>query len=131
MAEQDIALMAHLMRRAGFGSTYEELERRVSAGYEATVDELLNPEGQPDLDMDILERHFIDWRDMNALEVNQAYWTYRMINTQRPLQEKVALFWHGILCTGNSKCEHGRQVQLQLDMFRELGIKTFPEICIL
>ena len=43
MAEQDIALMAHLMRRAGFGATYEELERRVSAGYEATVDELLNP----------------------------------------------------------------------------------------
>ena len=82
MAEQDIALMAHLMRRAGFGATYEELERRVSAGYEATVDELLNPESQPDLDMDILERHFIDWRDMNALEVNQAYWTYRMINTQ-------------------------------------------------
>ncbi|MQG80243.1 MAG: DUF1800 domain-containing protein, partial [SAR202 cluster bacterium] len=119
MAEQDIALMAHLMRRAGFGATYEELERRVSAGYEATVDELLNPESQPDLDMDILERHFIDWRDMNALEVNQAYWTYRMINTQRPLQEKVALFWHGILCTGNSKCEHGRQVQLQLDMFRD------------
>ena len=128
MAEQDIALMAHLMRRAGFGATYEELERRVSAGYEATVDELLNPESQPDLDMDILERHFIDWRDMNALEVNQAYWTYRMINTQRPLQEKVALFWHGILCTGNSKCEHGRQVQLQLDMFRDLGMKTFPDI---
>ena len=128
MAEQDIALMAHLMRRAGFGATYEELERRVSAGYEATVDELLNPESQPDLDMDILERHFIDWRDMNALEVNQAYWTYRMINTQRPLQEKVALFWHGILCTGNSKCEHGRQVQLQLDMFRDSGMKTFPEI---
>ena len=95
MAEQDLALMAHLMRRAGFGASYEELERRAAVGYGATVNELLNPESQPDLEMDILERRFIDWKDMNALEVNQAYWTYRMINTQRPLQEKVALFWHG------------------------------------
>ena len=128
MANNDIALMAHLMRRAGFGATYEELEQRAARGYEATVEELLNPDSQPDLEMDLLERHFIDWRDMNALEVNQAYWTYRMINTKRPLQEKMALFWHGILCTGNSKCEHGRQIQLQLDMFREIGMSTFPEI---
>ena len=44
MAEQDIALMAHLMRRAGFGADRDELETRVVKGYEATVEELLNPE---------------------------------------------------------------------------------------
>ncbi|MFQ6030082.1 MAG: DUF1800 domain-containing protein, partial [Dehalococcoidia bacterium] len=64
----------------------------------------------------------------NALEVNQSYLTYRMINTQRPLEEKMTLFWHGILCTGNSKCEHGRQIQIELDMFRDIGMSTFPEI---
>ena len=32
MAE-DIALMAHLMRRAGFGATREELEERAEQGY--------------------------------------------------------------------------------------------------
>ena len=122
MAGNDIALMAHLMRRAGFGATYEELEERAARGYEATVDELIHPEGQPDLEMDILERYFTDWRDLIALENNQAYWTYRMINTKHPLQEKIALFWHGILCTGNSKCEHGKQIQLQLDMFRRHGM---------
>ena len=104
MASEDIQLMAHLMRRAGFGASYEELERRAAKGYEATVEELLNPEEQPDLDMDILQRYYVEWKEMNALEVNQAYLTYRMINTPRPLQEKVALFWHGILCSGNSKC---------------------------
>ena len=85
---QEIAQMAHLMRRAGFGATYAELEQRAAAGYEATVEELLNPVAQPDLEMDILERHFVDWKEMNALEVNQAYLTYRMINTKRPLQER-------------------------------------------
>ena len=128
MANQDIELMAHLMRRAGFGAAYPEIERRAAIGYEATVEELLSPMDQPDLDRHILDRYFVDWREMNALEVNQAYLTYRMINTQRPLQEKMTLFWHGILCTGNSKCEHGRQVQAQLDLFRALGMGSLREL---
>ena len=37
MAAQDIELMAHLMRRAGFGATRDELEERVATGYEETV----------------------------------------------------------------------------------------------
>ena len=40
MADHDIALMAHLMRRAGFGAQYDELEARAAKGYEATVEEL-------------------------------------------------------------------------------------------
>ena len=35
MSNQDIALMAHLMRRAGFGASRDELEARVEMGYEA------------------------------------------------------------------------------------------------
>ena len=128
MADREIQLMAHLMRRAAFGATYEELETRAAKGYQATVEELLHPEKQPDLEMDLLQRYFVDWKEMNALEVNQAYLAYRMINTKRPLQEKVALFWHGILCTGNSKCEHGKQIQVQLDMFRSLGMGSFSSL---
>ncbi len=128
MADNDIALMAHLMRRAGFGANYEELETRAAKGYEATVEELLYPQRQPDIDMDLARRYFTEWRDMIALDVNQAYWAYRMINSRRPLEDKMALFWHGILCTGNSKCEHGRQVQIQLDKFRVHGMGSFPNL---
>ena len=39
MPDQDIALMAHLMRRAGFGASRAELEAGVAKGYEATVEE--------------------------------------------------------------------------------------------
>ena len=48
--KDDIALMAHLMRRAGFGAGRDELEARVAQGYDATVEELLNPEAQPTAD---------------------------------------------------------------------------------
>jgi uncharacterized protein (DUF1800 family) len=128
MAEKDIALMAHLMRRAGFGASYEELERRVAKGYEATVEELLHPEKQPDVPMDLLQRHFIDWKPINGLETNQTYWTYRMVNSPRQLEEKMCLFWHGIFCVGNSKCNHGRQILLQLNKFRAHGLGHFPNL---
>ena len=128
MADNDIALMAHLMRRAGFGAPYEELQRRVANGYEATVQELLHPEGQPDIPLDLLQRYFVDWEQQN-LETNQTHWTWRMINTPRPLQEKMTLFWHSILCCdGEAKCDHGKQLLLQLDKFRRHDLGRFPDL---
>ena len=127
MAEHDIALMAHLMRRAGFGAPYHELEARAAKGYEATVEELLHPEAQPDgIDMDVLERYFVEWQGMIAGGPN--YWAWRMINSRRPLEEKIALFWHGILCTGSSKVQHAKQQQIEFDMFRRCGLGSFRDI---
>ena len=71
MTDSDIALMAHLMRRAGFGASYAELERKAANGYEATVEELLHPEEQPDLEMDVMYRYMHGWRDMEYLMANQ------------------------------------------------------------
>ena len=130
MAAQNIALMAHLMRRAGFGASYDELEHRASRGYEATVEELLHPEGQPELSLDLLYWYHVDWRVLANTAPNQAYWIYRIVNTQRPLEEKVCLFWHGVFCVGDSKCMNPRQIQLQLDKFRRHGLGRFPDLLI-
>ena len=63
MSDQDIALMAHLMRRAGFGATRDEIEARVAKGYEATVEELLSSEEQEELDRNEMMRfHPWTWR---------------------------------------------------------------------
>lgn len=43
MAKEEILLMAHLMRRAGFGASCTEMEERVGKGYEEIVEELLYP----------------------------------------------------------------------------------------
>ena len=40
--------MAHLLRRAGFGATPDELDRAMDKGYDAVLDELLNPPGDDD-----------------------------------------------------------------------------------
>ena len=129
MADYDeIALMSHLMRRAGFGAGRDELEARVAKGYESTVEELIHPEDHYDLDLDLMMRYRSGYQGQINIETVQESWIYRMINTGRPLQEKMALFWHGILCTGDAKVDHAQQVMLLIDMFREHGLGSYKTL---
>jgi uncharacterized protein (DUF1800 family) len=73
-------------------------------------------------------RYKTEWVNKNALEGQQEEWVFHMINTRRPLEEKIALFWHGLLCTGHAKCENPRQQNLQIDMFRRLGLGRFDTL---
>ncbi|MDA1129202.1 MAG: DUF1800 domain-containing protein [Chloroflexi bacterium] len=128
MPDQDISLIAHLMRRAGFSAPLEELQARAAKGYDATVDELLDPESQPPMERDIMMRYKADWLAQAGLEGQQEEWTFRMINSKRPLQEKIALFWHCVLVTGHAKCEYPKQQSMELDMFRTVGMGSFHEL---
>ena len=105
MPGTDKPLLAHLLRRAGFGATFQELGRYSELGYEAAVDELLNPERQPAIEEDVLERYYIDWKESRNIEGALAESVYRMnaYAGMRPLQEKIALFWHGVFATGLAK----------------------------
>ena len=40
----------------------------------------------------------------------EAAWVWRMIHTQRPLEEKMVLFWHCLFATGNAKVESPLQM---------------------
>ena len=127
MANNDIALMAHLMRRAGFGARYEELEERAAKGYEATVEELLHPEDNPDgLEMDLAERYFIEWN--HHTRGLPEYTAWRMINSRAALVEKMTLFWHGILCTADSKTQSYITSHVELEMFRRCGMGSFRDM---
>ena len=129
MANQDIALMAHLMRRAGFGATREELEERAARGYEATVEELLNPENQPALDRyELVRYHPWTWKPGTLPGMGAAEWLWFMVNTQRPLEEKMALFWHQVFATGVSKVDHYDEITRMVAMFREKGMGSYKEL---
>jgi uncharacterized protein (DUF1800 family) len=131
MADQDIALMSHLWRRAGFGASREEVEATAARGYEATVEELLNPEGRPGIEEDLLMRYQPAYNESAAIETNVQQWVYYMINNPRQLQEKVALFWHMIFCAGHSKIDSGQEMGLMVKMFREHGMGNFKDMLLL
>ncbi len=129
MADHDIALMSHLMRRAGFGATREELEARAAKGYEATVEELLNPEAQEIADRDEMMRyHPWTWRPGTLPGMGAAEWLHDMVNTKNPLEEKMALFWHQVFATGVSKVDHYDDVMDMIVKFREMGMGDFREL---
>ena len=128
--KEQIALMGHLMRRAGFGAPYEELVARATKDYEATVEELLNPEQFEPIDDDMLYRFLPGYEGALGPPLNQAEWVYRMINTQRPLEEKMALFWHQLFATGNSKVDNPPELTQQIAMFRDCAMGSFRDLLV-
>ncbi len=129
-SQDDIALMGHLMRRAGFGAPQEELQTRSAKGYDATVEELLHPEELPAIDENEFYRYFPGYEGALGPPINQAEWVYRMINTKRPLEEKIALFWHQLFATGNSKVDNPPELTQQIKMFRNYGLGSFKELLV-
>ena len=130
MASEQIALTAHLMRRAGFGAARDELEERASAGYQETVEKLLRP-GDPDtLPDDLIMRFQPEIYDNVGGPADNAAnrWLYRMITTQAPLEEKIALFWHGLFATAYVN-QPGTQYE-QIATFRRYGLGNFRELLV-
>ena len=130
--KEGLAQMAHLMRRAGFGATREELDRYVAMGYEATVEELIDPpQDMPAGNMALLLRYMPGCLLPGGVpQPGQYNWMFNMITTKRPLEEKVALFWHQVFATGNSKIDNCDQMLEQLVMFRKFGMGNYREMLV-
>jgi uncharacterized protein (DUF1800 family) len=112
------------MRRAGFGATREELEDLASRPYEDLVEDLVHPERLPEVDADIVQRYYV------GEGVYVGTWMYRMVATKRPLEEKMALFWHHVFATGTSKNQHLLASANQIDMFRRVGLSDLRTILV-
>ncbi|GFG76428.1 hypothetical protein MBOT_37930 [Mycobacterium botniense] len=132
-ATSDREQMAHLLRRAGFGATADELDSYLAAGYQATVEALVNPpEETPTYgcypDHDLVDRYFTASVGPRSPEYAWPQWMWRLLTTTRPLQEKMALFWHGLFATG-VKYPLPCSAQLeQIEMFRRRGMGGFEEL---
>ena len=97
MPTEDLALVSHLLRRAGFGTSQKEVEIYAKKEYEEIVDDLLTPEKFPEYDADFISRYYMGTVTSDSFGQTQAAWIYRMINTPRPLEERMTLFWHHLL----------------------------------
>ena len=129
MSGDNLSLMAHLMRRAGFGASREELEARLEQGYEATVEDLLHPENHEPVDIyEFLRYYHFMWKPGTAGGQGQTGWVWTMVNTDAPLQEKMCLFWHQIFATGVSKVDHYDEITDMIDLFREKGMGKYRDL---
>src|SRR4051812_36927206 len=119
--------VAHLLRRAGFGGTQTQIDALTPLDLPAIVDQLLdftpNPADTPPASLG--DADVGDWEQVVHL---QQWWLDRMATVPRPLQEKLALFWHGHFATGQEKVNSARDMFDQNHLFRTDGLGSFENL---
>ncbi len=121
--------IGHLLRRAGFGTTPDDLSTYRSLGFSGAVDRFLNYQQVSEDDTE---------NRLKALNLNlgkpidqQRWWLLRMAWTQRPLLEKMTLFWHGVLVSSYHKVGGPRafsRMMVQNQFLREHAFDTYDNI---
>ncbi len=121
--------IGHLLRRAGFGATPEDLATCSNLGFTGAVDHLINYQQVSDDDMENRLKSLNI--NLNSPANQQRWWLLRMSWTQRPLLEKMTLFWHGILTSSFRKVSGARAYQrmiIQNQFLRNHAFDTFDNI---
>ena len=168
---------AHLLERAGFGGTPEEVARLAAmtpaqavahlVDYKSVPNDLapfdpsgvwdpglrnfppsrpaatrraertgeslgvkVKPEGERRL-QPVVDRFFY-WLRATNLEIRRLanWWADCMVATQRPLEEKMALFWHGHFATGEEKVRDYRKMEQQLALLHRHATGNFRTLLI-
>jgi uncharacterized protein (DUF1800 family) len=117
---------AHLLRRGGFGGSPADIARISAGSMDDGVNALLHPTA-PDV-------AFADFPDQTAVfdpkrsrATAQLWWLDRMLRTNRPLVEKMTLFWHGHFATSIQKVPVQYMIG-QIDLLRANALGHFPAL---
>ena len=145
----------HLLRRAGFGASQAQVDGYAERGFRRAVDDLLEYEDYEDTVDELIGKPghvgvtargaFLPAE--NITDARQR-WLFRMVHSRRPLQEKMALFWHNHFATAYSKIngvyggleatrmlaakksEHPGGVPGQLELFRQHALGNFRDLLV-
>jgi len=75
---------------------------------------------------------FFYWLRASALETSRVayWWANRMLTSPRPLQEKMALFWHGHYAVNEPKVRDYRKLLAELELFENHGTGNFRDLMV-
>lgn len=116
---------AHLLRRFGLGASETELDYYMKDGLSGAIDKLLAYDTY-DEGFNVEVEKFAN-KNNNQLRPQAvgAWWTLRMVATQRPLQEKMTLFWHDHFATSGEKVQGGPMMYGQNEILRRNATGNF------
>jgi uncharacterized protein (DUF1800 family) len=144
----------HLLRRAGFGASQDDLNAFENLSTTEVLQRLLDYEQQPDdTDSKMGDPAYASFNAAGGFSPNlniehaRQRWLFRMIHSKRPLQEKMALFWHNHFATAYSKiagvvgnAQATRMMALtpgelpgppgQIELFRSNALGSFRDLLI-
>ncbi|MCB1219788.1 MAG: DUF1800 domain-containing protein [Planctomycetales bacterium] len=121
--------VAHLLRRAGFGASLSEIDYHAKQGLDATLEQLLNY-GQVEEVEQIDVFQLTNNKGNLPAPIVSAWWLYRMMTTRRPLQAKLALFWHDHFGCSAEKVQNGYLMVQHINLLNELASSDFRNILV-
>ena len=124
----DFSDVAHLLRRSGFGGLRSEIESLTDMDWPEIVDHVLDISDNPPVTRNVpnLDEDSTDWGERYVGMTH--YWFERARTVPKPIQEKVALFWHGVLCSGLDKVNKHYLMFDQIQLFRTRGMGDLVEL---
>ncbi len=122
----NLALAAHLYRRAAFGADWKQLQQALADGPQRTIDRLLEPRA----DVEAFNRTYDGHEDVAGGSVDglRAWWLRRMMDTPQPLLEKMTLFWHGYFATNAAAVKNPRLMQEHVHLLRRYALSSFASL---
>ena len=155
----------HLLLRAGFGGTDEQIRTLTGWGAQRAVDHLVefdripaDSDGADAFDDDIIrpltreerrslnrarqvgdedtvalyrtERQKRQREDRRQMREIQRAWLTRMVQTPRPLEEKMTLLWHGHFATSFRNVEDSYHMYAQNRMLRKHSMGNFRDLLV-
>ena len=120
--------VAHLLRRSGFGATKAELDHFAAMGQTAATEAILNYSKTSNAALESqLPTIDLGGTPQPTAAAIQAWWLQRMAQSARPLEEKMTLFWHGLLTSGLDKAGPA-QLFTQNQLFRDMALGNFDDL---
>ena len=148
----DLEKAAHLLNRAGFGGSPEEIQGLYQLGLDRAVESLLHsgddssqfpkPEGIEARDFlkmrmemqDLPEEARQEKRKMVQQQERKEgldlleWWMHRILRTSYPLREKMTLFWHGHFATSIQKVKRAYLMWQQNEILRRNALGDFQTL---
>ncbi len=145
----DHAKARHLLVRAGFGGTPDEVARLHAMGLHRAVRHLVDFKNHPPAEVAFVaypkerpenhesalsgeeQRRLRDQRvakDRQQIQNMRIWWLRRMIESPRPLEEKLTLFWHGQIPVQYSDVGDSYYMYLQNQLFRDYAAGNFATL---
>ena len=144
----DYDAAGHLLVRAGFGGSPEEIQDLADQGLRPSIEKLLNPVpaepmppswAYPNSLKDLFDQIRSSTTPEEKIKARQAFnkanqkqmaeliqwWTQQMTDTKAPLLEKMTLFWHGHFATSATKVKPAYRMWLQNQTLRAHALGDF------
>ena len=123
--------VAHLLRRFGLGASHWELDEYEKLGPQKAMEKLLDFGPEQPSKLHTLQWAFKEAKDEDAEPGTYRFvgqWLYDLITTEKPLREKLAVFWHDHFAVDDNKVEDGLACMHYMETVRRIGGGKFREV---